>query len=62
MPHIRPAMPSLEAISASPHYPVAVTPNPVVGGFRFNGSADPQQQLDINGGVIEVDGAVFKVG
>jgi hypothetical protein len=61
-PHLRPAMPSLEQVRASPHYPVVVTPNPSLpGDHTYNGSHDLTAHLSINGGVIEWENDLFKV-
>jgi hypothetical protein len=60
-PHLRPAMPSLEEIRSSPHYPVVVTPNPSLpGDHTYNGSNNLTAPLAINGGVIEWDNDIFQ--
>lgn len=55
-------MPSLDAVRASPHRPVVVTPDASVTGPTYDGSSDPARQLPINGGGFEVDSGMFKVG
>jgi len=61
-PHQRPSMPSLEALRASPHHPVLMTPDPGVVGPVYNGSPDMAQELGLNGGHVEVDSDLFQVG
>lgn len=64
LPRARPAMPTLDEMRASRHWPVVVTPDPAVeaaGAPRFNGSADPRQQLEINGPAFEIESDLFKV-
>ncbi|KAI8472299.1 MAG: hypothetical protein J3K34DRAFT_414799 [Monoraphidium minutum] len=60
-PRIRPAMPTLEAIRASPHYPVLVTPDPSqAGNPKYNGSADLTRAMPINGEVVEWENDLWK--
>jgi hypothetical protein len=58
---LRPAMPSLDAIRASPHYPVLVTPDPSAPNITYEGSNDPTKALGINGHVIEYENELWKV-
>ncbi|KAI8474441.1 MAG: hypothetical protein J3K34DRAFT_407807 [Monoraphidium minutum] len=60
LPRSRAAVPPLPAVRASRHYPVVVTPNPSVGSTTYNGSASPQQHLELNGPQIAVDGDLWK--
>mgnify|MGYP001811085869 CR=1 FL=1 len=63
LPRSRPAMPALRELRASPHNPVAVTPDPAAaGGVVFGGSADPRRQLPLNGTPVEVESDMFIVG
>lgn len=56
------AVPSLEAIRASPHYPVVCTPNPSISGnATYNGSTDLTQAMPINGEMIEFENDLWKV-
>jgi len=61
-PRLRPAMPSLEAIRASPHYPVVMTPDPSQGGGAvYCGDDDLTKELPINGEAIEWENDLWKV-
>jgi hypothetical protein len=59
----RPCMPSLDDFRASPHSPVVVTPDASVAAPvpLYDGSAEPSQQIPINGPSFEVDSSMFKV-
>jgi hypothetical protein len=61
IPRHRLAMPSLDALRASPHRPLLVTPDPGEGGVVYDGRADPAAALPLNGPAFEVDGPLFKV-
>jgi hypothetical protein len=54
-----PAMPSHEEMKASPHFPVFVTPNPMVPKQTFNGVQEHKQQIAINGPSIPLDSELF---
>ncbi|GBF92361.1 hypothetical protein Rsub_05563 [Raphidocelis subcapitata] len=61
LPRHRPAMPSIEALRASPHRPVLVTADPGVTGPRYcGGPFDPAAALPINGKAFDVDSDMFK--
>ncbi|KIZ05346.1 hypothetical protein MNEG_2608 [Monoraphidium neglectum] len=55
-------MPSLDDFRASPHSPVVVTPDASVAAPvpLYDGSAEPSQQIPINGPSFEVDSSMFK--
>jgi hypothetical protein len=57
----RPAMPSLEAMRASKHHPVLLTPDPGVVGPIYNGSPSLTQEIPINGEVLTVDSELWEV-
>ncbi|KAI8468504.1 MAG: hypothetical protein J3K34DRAFT_522883 [Monoraphidium minutum] len=58
-PWHRPAVPSQDAMKASPHYPVVVTANPMAGAQVFDGDSDPARHLSINGGALHVETEMF---
>jgi len=58
-PFHQPAMPSHADIKASLHYPVVVTPNPMVKQQSFNNEYDVAQHLNINNGPMSFDSELF---
>lgn len=60
-PRHRPAMPSLQEIRASPHYPVLVTPDPSqTNNPVYDGSPDLTRAMPINGPVLEWENDLWK--
>jgi hypothetical protein len=53
-------MPSLEALRASPHYPVLMTPDPARDHITYNGGDDRTSPLPINGGMFDWENDSFK--